>query len=55
MPTENLSKYMGKSPSGVANSVIQNSKNVQMPLPTNTATKQAFNKKPVNVNKTGTR
>jgi hypothetical protein len=47
MPQKDMSSKLGKSSSPIVNRVIQNSKNVQQPLPCNTATKEAFNKKPI--------
>jgi hypothetical protein len=49
MPQQDQSSKCGSSPSPVINRVIDNCKGVQTPLPVNTATNSAHNKKPVPV------
>ena len=49
MPGKDMSKMIGKSPSPVIQTVVDNNKNVQQPLNPSTATSQAFNKHPVKV------
>jgi hypothetical protein len=46
MPQQDMSSKLGTSSSPIVNKVIEKNKDVQKPLPVNTATQQAYNKEP---------